>query len=338
MTTQELADADRDDIARSPIAVQEGHLLVPLTIAGTALAAVLPWIVDSYQLYILSLAAINIMVATSLNLIIGYAGQFAKASVAFMGLGSYATALLLVRADWSFWIAWPAGALFAAAVGTVVALPALRLRGMYLAIISISFVLIVNWAFVHMHQLTQGAGASGFPVNLDLRVPSLTKGQAIFYLDFVAMLTTLWLLRNLIASSYGRALLCMSEQQHAAPSLGINLFYLKVSVFAIAGAVAGLAGGLHAVTLGYVDPMNYFLPQLVVHLSMVAVGGLSSLLGSVVGALLITLGLEVLREFKGLWEVAVGALLLVTIVFFPRGIAGFVERHVPGLRERRHGP
>jgi branched-chain amino acid transport system permease protein len=144
-------------------------------------------------------------------------------------------------------------------------------------------------------------------------------------------------LRNLIASSYGRALLCMSEQPHAAPSLGINLFRLKVSVFALAGAVAGLAGGLHAVTLGYVDPMNYYLPQLVVQLSMVAVGGISSLLGSVLGALLITLGLEALREFKGLWEVAVGVLLLATIVFFPRGIAGFVERRMPGLRERRHG-
>jgi ABC-type branched-subunit amino acid transport system permease subunit len=337
MSAQTSRDTDREDAPGVPAATREGHLLMPVAIAGTVLACGLPWIADSYQLYVLSIAAINIMVATSLNLIIGYAGQFAKAAVAFMGLGSYATALLMVRAGWSFWLAWPTGALFAAAIGTVVALPALRLRGMYLAIISISFVLIVNWAFVHMHQLTQGAGASGFPVGFTPQVPGLTKGQAIFYLDLAAMLATLWLLRNLIASSYGRALLCMSEQPHAAPSLGINLFRLKVSVFALAGAVAGLAGGLHAVTLGYVDPMNYYLPQLVVQLSMVAVGGISSLLGSVLGALLITLGLEALREFKGLWEVAVGVLLLATIVFFPRGIAGFVERRMPGLRERRHG-
>jgi branched-chain amino acid transport system permease protein len=337
MGAQSTENIDQDNAPSSRTAAREGHLLMPVALVGTALAVLLPWVAGSYELYILSIASINVMVAASLNLIIGYAGQFAKASVAFMGLGSYATALLMVRAGWSFWIAWPTGAIVAAAIGTVVAMPALRLRGMYLAIISISFVLIVNWAFVHMHVITKGAGASGFAVNLNLELAGLTKEQSIFYLNLGAMLTVLWLLRNLIASTYGRALLCMSEQQHAAPSLGINLFHLKVSVFAIAGAVAGLAGGLHAVTLGYVDPMNYYLPQLVLHLSMVAIGGICSLLGSVIGALLITFGLEVLREFKGFWEIAVGTLLLASIVFFPRGFAGFIERTIPGLRERRHG-
>ena len=139
------------------IAVRPERVLHLAAVAGVAVLAVAPWTVSLYKVHVLNILIINVIMATSLNLIMGYAGQFAKANVAFMGLGAYTMGLLVVRADWSFWIAWPAGALLAAAVGTLVALPALRLRGLYLAIITISFVLIVHWSFLHARYCSVGS-------------------------------------------------------------------------------------------------------------------------------------------------------------------------------------
>ena len=306
-------------------------------VAGLGVLVVAPWLVSLYKVHVLNVLIINIIMAISLNLIMGYSGQFAKANVAFMGLGAYTMGLLVTRAGWSFWIAWPAGALLAAAVGTLVALPALRLRGLYLAIITISFVLIVHWSFLHARFLT--GGASGFSVPHPnyggLPIPNI---QATYYLSLLTLLGAMWIVRNLVASGFGRSLLCIAEQELVAPSLGINVYATKITVFALSGLLAGFAGGLHAVTLQFIDPQSFWLLQLVIQLCMVALGGLASLLGSVLGASVMTLLIEVLRAFKGLWEFAIGAILLVTIVFFPRGLAGLLERFFPSLRERRHRP
>ena len=319
------------------IAVRPERALHLAAVAGVAVLAIAPWTVSLYKVHVLNILIINVIMATSLNLIMGYAGQFAKANVAFMGLGAYTMGLLVVRADWSFWIAWPAGALLAAAVGTLVALPALRLRGLYLAIITISFVLIVHWSFLHARFLT--GGASGFsvphPNYFGLPIPNT---QATYYLSLLTLLGALWVVRNLVASGFGRSLLCLAEQELVAPALGINVFATKIAVFAVSGLLAGLAGGLHAITLQFIDPQNFWLLQLVVQLCMVALGGVASVLGSVLGASIMTLLIEVLRAFKGLWEFAIGAILLLTIVFFPRGLAGLVEHFFPSLRERRHRP
>ena len=114
--------------------------------------------VSLYKVHVLNILIINIIMATSLNLIMGYAGQFAKANVAFMGLGAYTMGVLVTRADWSFWIAWPTGALLAAGVGTPRRPPRAPPQGpLYLAIITISFVLIVHWSFLHARFITGGA-------------------------------------------------------------------------------------------------------------------------------------------------------------------------------------
>jgi branched-chain amino acid transport system permease protein len=346
-TEQSVRPADPPDHALAAVEAQTAppvrsvanlrQILSTAMWALIALLAIAPWVLNPYKLHVLNVLVINIMLITALNLVMGYAGQFAKANVAFMGLGAYTMGLLVVRADLSFWLAWPAGALLATVVGTLVALPALRLRGLYLAVLTISFVLIVHWSFIHLRWITGGASGFSVPAPNFGPVP-LSSTMAIYYLALVTMLAVMWLVRNLVASGFGRALLCLAEQEVIAPSVGINVFRTKVAVFALSGAIAGLAGGLHAVTLRYVDPQNFWLLQLVIQLCMVALGGVSSLLGSVLGASLITLLLEALRAFKGLWEFAVGALLLCTIIFFPRGLAGLVEDRLPALRERRHVP
>ena len=318
-------------------AVGQRRYLRYAMVTGILVLTVAPWLVNPYKIHVLNILIINIMLATALNLVMGYAGQFAKANVAFMGLGAYTMGLLVTRAELSFWLAWPAGAVLAAFVGTLIALPALRLRGVYLAILTISFVLIVHWSFIHLRGIT--GGGSGFSVPAPNFGPiPLSSMHGTYYLSLLTMIAALWVVRNLVASSFGRSLLCLAEQEIIAPGLGINVYRTKVTVFALSGLLAGLAGGLHAVTLRYIDPQNFWLLQLVIHLCMVALGGVASLLGSILGASLLSIMLEALRAFAGLWEIAVGALLLSTIIFFPRGLAGLVERLLPGWRERRHGP
>ncbi len=317
------------------VAAKHRRYLRYILFAGVAVLIVAPYTVNPYRLHVFNILIINIMLATALNLVMGYAGQFAKANVAFMGLGAYTMGLLVTRLDISFWLAWPAGALLSAFVGTLIALPALRLRGLYLAILSISFVLIVHWCFIHLRFLS--GGASGFSVPPPSFGPiPISDTMGTYYLSLVTMLITMWIARNIVASSFGRTWLCLAEQELIAPGLGINVFYNKVIVFALSGLLCGLAGGLHGVTLRFIDPQNYWLLQLVIHLCMVALGGVSSLLGSIMGAGLLSIMLEVLRAFKGLWEFAVGALLLFVIVFFPRGLSGMVDNLFPALRERRH--
>ena len=147
-----------------------------------------------------------------------------------MGLGAYTMGVLVTRADWSFWIAWPAGALLAAGVGTLVALPALRLRGLYLAIITISFVLIVHWSFLHARFITGGATGFSVPHPNYFGLP-LPNTLATYYLSLLTLLGAMWIVRNLVASGFGRALLCLAEQELVAPALGINVYRTKIAVF-----------------------------------------------------------------------------------------------------------
>ena len=306
-------------------------------LAVLILLLVAPWFVNPYKVHVLNTILINIVAVLALNLVMGYSGQFAKANVAFMGLGAYSMGIMVTRLDMSFWIAWPLGALFAALAGTLIALPTVRLKGLYLAIMSISFVLIVHWGFIHIRGLT--GGASGFSVPTpNFGLTNLPSGYVVYYLSIASVLAALWVTRNLVASNFGRALLCISEREIIAPGFGIHVFRLKITVYAISGLLAGFAGGLQAVNLNYLDPENYWILQVVNQLLMVALGGVSSILGSVLGASFVTILIEALRGFKGLWEFAIGTLLLVTIIFLPRGLISLVERFFPGLREKRHGP
>ena len=308
-----------------------------LLYVALALLIIAPWFLNPYKIHVLNTVIINVIVILALNLVMGYAGQFAKANVAFMGLGAYTMGLLMTRADISFWLAWPAGALFAALAGTLVALPTFRLKGLYLSIMSISFVLIVHWSFIHLRWVT--GGASGFPVPTpNFGLLPIERGHGVYFISLLAMFAALWVMRNMVASSFGRSLLCLAEREIIAPGFGINVFRTKVTVYTISGLFAGFAGGLQAINLQFVDPESYWLLQVVNQLLMVALGGVGSILGSILGASFITVLIEALRVFKSLWEFAIGTLLLITIIFFPRGLAGILENWFPNIRERRHGP
>ena len=296
------------------------------------LFAVLPFVANPYILFVANVTLIYVILATGLNILVGYAGQFALANAAMFGIGAYGTGLLQVKLGMPYIVAAPGGVVLATLVGTVITLPALRLSGIYLALSSLSFAMFTQWVLLHWNSVTFGGG--GFPVpHLDLR-PYLPIGpdRTIYYLTWIVTAAMLALAWSLLRSRIGRAFVAVRDGEIAAQALGISLLRWKALAFALSGFYAGVAGALYAPLLGYISPEGFDLFQMIVQKSMIVVGGMGSLLGSVIGAIVISVVLEILREFKSTQEIVFGSILIAFVIFRPRGIAAWLQR-LPGWQE-----
>jgi branched-chain amino acid transport system permease protein len=303
-------------------------------LAGVALV-VLPALANPYLLYVTNIALIYVILAVGLNLLLGYAGQFAFANAALFGIGAYATGLLQVKLGLSFWIAFPGAVLFTTLIGLLVALPALRLSGLYLALVTLAFAQLTQWLMLNWERVTFGAG--GF------KVPPLTFGRlspelGLYYLTLLLaglLVAGAW---NTVRSGVGRAFVAVRDSEVAAEALAIDLACYKAIAFSMSALYAGVAGGLYSAALSFVAPEGFDLFQMVVQFSMVVVGGLGSVWGSVLGAGLLVGLQETLRAFKGGQEIAFGLLLMACIVFLPDGIISLVKRRARGWEEPLRAP
>jgi branched-chain amino acid transport system permease protein len=289
--------------------------------------ALLPIGANEYVVFVGNLAMLAIILSVGLNLLIGFAGQFAFASAAIYGIAAYATGLLQVRLAWSYWIAAPAGALLAMAIGTLLAYPALRVSGIYLALVTLAFAQVTHWSMVHWVGLT--FGAMGF------RAPKpsfglLSPEDGIYFLTWLAAVGLVALAWRIARSPLGRALVAMRDSETAAEALGIDLLRYKAIAFALAAAYAGVAGSLYCAVLGFVAPESFTLFEMIRQTAMVIVGGLGSVVGAVIGAVLLVYLTELLRAVKEAQEILLGALLLVSVVFRPEGVVALFRRWVPG--------
>ncbi|MFZ0852248.1 MAG: branched-chain amino acid ABC transporter permease [Hyphomicrobiaceae bacterium] len=301
-------------------------------LALLAAAIVLPPFANFYHLFIANLIVIYVLLAIGLNILVGYAGQLAFANAAMFGIGAYATGLLQVRLGWSFWLAFPSGALLATAVGLAISLPALRLSGLYLALSTLAFAQATQWVFLHWESVTFGAGGFKTPPLSFAPLP-IDKPLGLYYLSLILTVALLLFAQNLVASRVGRAFVAVRDGEVAAQSLGIDLLRYKALAFGISGFYAGIAGGLYSAMLNFVAPEGFDLFQMVLQKAMIVVGGLGSVAGSVLGAGLIIILLEALRAFKGLQEIVFGALLVGFVLFMRGGLVSVLKRHVRGWEE-----
>ena len=305
-----------------------------VALAGVALL-VLPAGANPYILYVANIALIYAILAVGLNLLLGYAGQFAFANAALFGIGAYATGLFQVKLGLPFWLAFPAAIVFTTLVGLVVALPALRLSGLYLALVTLAFAQLTQWVMLNWERVTFGAG--GF------KVPPLSFGVlpgalGLYYLTLLLtglLVAAAW---NTVRSGVGRALVAVRDSEVAAESLAIDLARYKAIAFSLSALYAGVAGGLYSALLSFVAPEGFDLFQMVVQFSMVVVGGLGSVWGSVLGAGLLVGLQEGLRAFKGAQEIAFGLLLMACIIFLPDGLISLVKRRARGWGEPLRAP
>lgn len=284
-----------------------------------------PLATDKYTQYVCNLVLVYAVIGVGLNLLLGYAGQFAFAHAAFMGIGAYAAALLTARAGLSYWLALPAAGLIAMVIGAISVLPALRMKRVYLALATIAFAELVTWVLVHWKVVTLGTDG------VDVKAPYLfgwrIGSDNAKYFVLLAVAAFMYLLsKRILQSKIGRALVAVRENEIVAQCNGIDVAFTKTIAFALSAFYAGIGGALFALTLGFIVPEGFGLNQIALHFSIVVIGGLASLPGSLIGALLVTILPEALRGFQGVQELVYGLALMLFILFMPAGIAGLLRQ------------
>jgi branched-chain amino acid transport system permease protein len=304
-------------------------------LAMVLFAAVAPTFLNAYYLFVANTILIYVLLSIGLNILVGYAGQLAFANAAMFGIGAYGTGLLQVHFGWPFWLAFPLGALIATSVGLAISLPALRLSGLYLALSTLAFAQFAQWVFLNWEAVTFGAGGFKTPPISFAPLP-ISKTLGLYYLSLVLVMALFALAQNLVRSRIGRAFVAVRDGEIAAESLGVDLLRYKALAFGISGFYAGIAGGLYSAMLNFVSPEGFDLFQMVIHKAMIIVGGLGSIVGSVLGAGTLVFILEALRKVKGIQEIAFGAILVGFILFMPGGIIGFLKEKVRGWEEPLH--
>lgn len=279
-----------------------------------------------YTLVIIS--GIWSVAALSLNLILGFTGQASLAHGAFFGIGAYAVGIMTARLGLSFWIALPLAALLSAAIGFLIGLPALRTKGPYFAISTLSFGVIVFIVAGNWVELTGGhMGLPGIPRPTPIPLPlvgelAFTTPVARYYLVLFFVLLTLWVMHRVVFSLQGYSFMAIRNNEPLAEAVGINSFRNKMLSFVVAGFFAGLAGGLYAVQMGALSPFVTHYMHTFTMIIYLLLGGVATLAGPVIGAFAVPLLTDYLHAIGPYRMVLFGAILIVVMVYFPRGLMG----------------
>jgi branched-chain amino acid transport system permease protein len=289
--------------------------------------AVLPLLLTgNYWRGILIVCALNVLLALSLNLILGYTGQLNIGQSGFYGIGAYVSTLLITLAGLGFWAAFAIGTVAAGVAGALLALFATRLRGHYLAIASLGFAVITHQVLVNWIDVTQGPlGIYGIMPPPSISIPALgtidfSNQASLFYLVGGFTVVVYLLMANLVRSPIGETLRAIREDEVSASSLGVNCQLWKVIAFGISAAIAGMAGCFLAPFVGTLTPDLFQIIESFTMMAMVIVGGMGTMAGPVIGAILLTVLAEVLRELGELRLMIYGLALTLVVLFMPGGI------------------
>ena len=318
------------------------------SIAFLLFLAILPWLVRHTHLlgmsiYIVNLITIHAIVAIGLNILVGYTGQVSLGHAGFFAIGAFTTIIFVLKMGLPFWIALPLGGFISSGFGFLLGLPALRLKGPYLAIATLGFGMTITTVIKHLEF---------FGGRMGLQAPKLfffgtpMKDIHFYYLIMgIAVVMVIGALK-LIKTRVGRAFVAIRDSDIAAEAMGVNLTYYKTLAFAVSAFYTGVAGGLYAFILGFINPESFHLIMSITFLAMVVVGGLGSVMGSIAGAALMTyldIKLQAIQDIPtigpalvafsqkymniaGMSNVAVivyGLIMIFIVLFEPLGIFGF---------------
>ena len=299
-------------------------LLVTLAVL-LLLPALLQAMGSGYLFRVSITAMIFVILAASLNFITGVAGLLSLGHAAFYGIGAYTAALLATQHGVPFLLTIPLAGVAAAIGGVLVALPTMRLVSIYFAVATLGMGEIIYGTLLNWVDFTRGP--MGIPA-----IPSfkafgidLSGNLGSYLVVAVVMLASLWVLHRLTHSYYGNALRALREDDQCADSMGIDVVRLKGEVFAIACFFAGIAGSLWAHTTGYISPNDFRFGESILVLAMIVVGGLGSLPGAVIGAVLLIVLPEALRPVGDVRMIVVGCVMFFSILLLPKGLFGEVS-------------
>jgi branched-chain amino acid transport system permease protein len=274
-------------------------------------------IFNSYLLQIITICSINIIIVAGLNLVTGVTGQLSLGHAGFVSVGAYAGTILMMKAGIPFLFALFGAALAAALAGLCLGLPILRLRGDYLAIATLGFCEIVRVIFLYTKGLTNGAvGISGIPRHTS------------FVVTLIIAAITLVFMFNLENSRFGLALRSIREDELASEMMGINIIKYKIIAFAIGSAFAGVGGALYASYMTIITPADFGFMKSIEQLCMLVLGGMGSLLGVVVGVVILTAVPELLRFASEYRMVMYGLVLVMIMAYRPQGLFGKIKMNI----------
>lgn len=285
-----------------------------------AILLVLPLVLpNSYYMDLAIRMAINAIIVIGLNLLIGFAGQISLGHAGFLGIGAYSSAVLPTHFGWHPLLAMGAGVLITAAIAGLVARPIFKLKGNYLAMATLGLGIIINIALRNEAQWT--GGPDGMPVPaMGLFGFELTSDKQWYWVVALLLSVSVWASLNLIDSPFGRALRALHGSEVASQVVGVNVVRYKVAIFVMSAVFASLMGSITAHYMGFVTPTFADFFHSIELVTMVVVGGMASVFGSIVGAVLLTALPQALATFEG-WETVVfGAVLMLCMIFLPKGL------------------
>lgn len=285
-----------------------------------AILLVLPFILpNSFYLDLAIRMAINAVIVLGLNLLIGFAGQISLGHAGFLGVGAYASAVLPTHFGWHPLAAMVAGALATAVLAALVARPIFKLKGNYLAMATLGLGIIINIALRNESQWTGGPDGMAVPA-FGLFGFDLTSDTQWYWVVALILSVSVWASLNMIDSPFGRALRALHGSEVASQVVGVDVVRYKVAIFVLSAVFASLMGSVTAHYVGFVTPNFADFFHSIELVTMVVIGGMASVYGSLVGAVLLTALPQALATFEG-WETVIfGAILMLCMIFLPKGL------------------
>ncbi len=295
-----------------------------------------PFVVSRYLIYLANLSGIAIIGALGINLLTGYTGQVSLGHAAFLAIGAYTSAILSSRFGIPFWILLPISGIVAALSGLFIGIPSLRLRGLYLVITTLAFQFIVEHVIYRWESLTQGDNGIALATP-DLAGFLLDTDRRFYYLVILTVVFSVITIKNITRTRVGRAFQAIRDRDITAETMGINLARYKLLAFTVSSFYAGMAGAIYAYYMAYISPDHFSLMISIQYVAMIIVGGMGSVLGSIFGAIFMTLLPEVLggltrtlseifpasiSRFGDVKGIVYGLVIVGFLIYQPSGIYG----------------
>jgi len=322
----ELEQAFADNMGAAGLTAFVLSLVVPFAILG-----------DSYWLQVFAFATINGMMALGLNFMTGHAGLICLGYAGFMAIGAYTVGILTLKCGFSFWLALPIAGILASLSGVLMGLPALRVKGHYLGLVTIAFGLVVQELILNADDLTGGPDGlinipspkiGGFDLGqpIDLGFMEMPYVFNFYVLGVVLMAISVWIVYKLSNSFFGLTLNAMREDELAAQCYGVNLTDYKLYAFGAGAFFGGIAGGMYASMMNFIAPENFNYGLSIIVISMVILGGMDSIPGAIVGAILLTCFPEKFRAFEDFRVMFYGFIIVFCLLFMREGLLPFKHR------------
>lgn len=275
---------------------------------------------SGYFLTLAVMVCIYAICAMALNLLVGYGGQISVGNAAFLAVGGYTVAILYNNFNAPIWIALPLAGIVTGIVSIIIGIPSVRLSGPFLSVATLGFGVSVPLIALYWDDLTNGY--SGLSVS---RPAFLSTDSGFFYVVIVITVIVAWLLVNILKSDMGRTFIAIRDSEIAAQSNGINVAFYKTIMFAISAFFTGIAGGLYSYWVGYVSPNDFTIITSLLILAMIVIGGLASIPGSIIGAVLFTVIPHFTDSFIGITNIIIGIAVVLTILFLPKGLISLTK-------------